>query len=498
MKIVSSSEMREAEKYTIDNILPSILLMENAAEKTVNVIRNEILDLSEKDVIVVCGSGNNGGDGFAVARKLSAYTRSVKIKFIGNFEKLTEDAKLNYNAAKKFEIEFTENAEFKNFDIIVDAVFGTGLSKEITGEYSEIIERINSSGKKIVSVDIPSGVSADNGKIMGCSVKADITVTFQFAKLGHFLYPGRDMCGKLFIEDISIPKSIIEQINLKREAVVKDEIVLKERERNINKTTAGKVIVIAGKKGFSGAAYMSGESALRMGAGLVWLAVPEGINTILECKTTEIITVPLPEGKEGNLIEESFEKIEKTVRENKIDTVLIGPGLGREEETQKLVKIVIENIDAKFIIDADGLYALRECMDILRKKECIITPHEGEFERITGKKIVNRTNDAESLADKYGITVVLKGPDTIITDNRKTYINTSGNPGLAKGGSGDVLAGVIAALISRGYSLIESAKYGVYIHGYTADKIAEKKSMESITAEDVIENIGKVIKEFER
>lgn len=496
MKIVSSEEMREAEKYTIDEILPSIVLMENAAEKVVQIMKSEYSDLAEKNIVVVCGRGNNGGDGFAVARKVLPFAKSVKLIFCGDVTKLSKDAELNYKAAKKFEIEFIEKSEFEKYDIIVDAIFGTGLSREITGNLKEIIEKINSSKKTVVAVDIPSGVSADIGKTMGCSVKADITVTFQYAKYGHFLYPGREFCGKLFVEDISVLEILNEKF--KREAVMKSDISLKRRENSINKTTAGKVMVIAGKRGFSGAAYMCSESCLREGAGLVWIAVPQSINDILENKTTEVITLPFEDGEEGNLTENCFENIEKFIKLNSIKTVLIGPGLGREEETLKLVRRVIENIDAKFIVDADGLYAIKECMEILNKKEVIITPHEGEFERITGKKIVNRVEEAESLADKYGITVVLKGADTIITNGKKSFINTSGNAGLAKGGSGDVLAGMISAFVSRGYSLEEAAKYGVYIHGYTADIIAENKSMESITATDLIENLGRVMKEFEK
>ena len=496
MKIVSSQEMREAEKYTIAEILPSVILMENAAEKVVQVMKSEYSDLAEKNIVVVCGEGNNGGDGFAVARKVLPFAKSVKILFCGDSTKLSEDAELNYRASQKFGIEFIEKSEFEKYDIIVDAIFGTGLSREITGNLKEIIENINSSNKKVVSVDIPSGVSADTGKTLGCSVKADITVTFQYAKYGHFLYPGREFCGKLFIEDISILESLVK--GLKREAVMKSEIYLKRRENSINKTTAGKVLIIAGKIGFSGAAYMSSESCLRAGAGLVWLAVPKSINDILENKTTEVITLSFEDGADGNLTENCFDKIEKFIKLNRINTVLIGPGLGREEETLKLVRRVIENIDAKFIVDADGLYAVKECMEILKKKEVIITPHEGEFERITGKKIVNRVEEAESLADKYGITVVLKGADTITTNGKKSYINTSGNAGLAKGGSGDVLAGMISAFVSRGYSLEEAAKYGVYIHGYTADVIAENNSLESITATDLINNLGMVMKEFER
>lgn len=242
---------------------------------------------------------------------------------------------------------------------------------------------------------------------------------------------------------------------------------------------------------------MCAESCLRAGAGLVFLAIPESINTILESKTTEIITIPLKDGKKGNLILESFEEIEKFVKENRIETVVIGPGLGREEQTIKFIIKIIENINARFLIDADALFAIKECMNILKGKEIVITPHEGEFEKIICKKIINRIEDAEELADKHGITVVLKGAGTIITNGKETFINTSGNQGLAKGGSGDVLAGIIAAFISRGYSLEIAAKQGVYLHGYIAENIAKNQSMESITATDLINNIGKVMKEFE-
>lgn len=490
MQILSSEEMKEAEKKAIESYISSLLLMESAAEKVVKIAEREIEDIENKRVVVVCGDGNNGGDGFAVARKLFNLSKKVDVLFCGNSAKLSSDGAINFEIAKNMGIKFIEEPDFKEYDIVIDAIFGTGVSRTIEGKVKEIIEKINSAEKFVIAVDIPSGIICDTGEVAGTAVKADVTVTFHRAKPAHYLYPGREMSGTIYVEDIGI-KEEFSLNGYKREVILKQDILIKNRKKELNKMSGGRVMVIAGKSGYSGAAYLCSQAAVRSGAGIVYLVIPDSISGIIESKSTETVKIAVKSTKSGGIAAENSEKIIELIKKLKIDSIVIGPGLGREEDIEKIVADVLMQTETAVIADADALYFIKEGSVLLQRESLIITPHEGEFERVTGRAVGSRITAAESFAKENGAVLILKGADTIIAGKGFTYINSSGNPGMAKAGMGDVLAGLLGGVVARGYGIEESCKTAVYIHGYAADIAALEKSEESLIPEDVIEYLGK-------
>lgn len=490
MQILSLSEMKKAENKAIKSYIPSLLLMESAAEKVVKIAERQIEDIENKRVIVVCGDGNNGGDGFAIARKMFNLSKKVDILFCGNRLKLSSDSSINLEIAEKMGIKFIEESDFKEYDIVIDAIFGTGVSRKIEGKVKEIIEKVNSAEKFVIAVDIPSGIICDTGEVAGTAIKADITVTFHRAKPAHYLYPGREMSGSVYVEDIGIK----EENSLNgyiREVILKKDILIKKRKKELNKMSGGRVMVIAGKIGYSGAAYLCSQAAVRSGAGIVYLIIPDSISGIIESKSTETVKIAVKSTNAGGIAAENSEKIIELIKKLKIDSIVIGPGLGREEDIEKIVSEVIMQTDIPVIADADALYFVKEGSILLQRKSLIITPHEGEFEKVTGRAAKIRITAAENFAKENEAVLILKGADTIIAGKGFTYINSSGNPGMAKAGMGDVLAGLLGGVAARGYSIEESCKTAVYIHGYAADIAALEKSEESLIPEDVIEYLGK-------
>lgn len=499
MKIYNTNQIKKIEEYTIKNYIPSILLMENAAFAVVKTIYNIFeKDIESKKILVVCGPGNNGGDGFTIARHffLKKYNKNIEIYFLGDESKLPQDSKINYDICKKIGIKFINKLNIKeNYDIIIDAVFGIGLNRDIKGEIFEVIDNLNNMKAFKVAVDIPSGIDSDNGTICGIALKADITVSFNFYKLGHILYPAREYCGKVIIENIGVVDCEIEK-TVKREVILKDYIKLNKREKDTHKGNYGKILVIGGSTGMSGAVYMAGEAALKCGAGLITLAVPQSINNIIETKTTEVMSMPL-EDINGTIDKSNLKKVLTFIREFGIDVIVIGCGLRREIHTIEFVKELIKNIELPVIVDADALYALKDNLEIIKGKKAVLTPHTGEFLRLIKKdKIDNKLEEAEKFARENEIILVLKGADTIVTDGKKTYINYYGNPGMATGGMGDILCGILASFAIE-EELIEASKKAVFFHSYTADRLNENISEKSITPTEVVGKIGLIMKEFE-
>jgi NAD(P)H-hydrate epimerase len=391
----------------------------------------------------------------------------------------------------------------KEATVIVDALLGTGLKSEVTGLYAEVIGIINNSGKPVVAVDIPSGIDAATGRVLGCAVRAKSTVTFALAKCGHVLYPGADHTGKLQIVDIGIPPEIIASAE-GHEFLDMPTVrpLCKERSRNAHKGDAGHCLIIAGSPGKTGAAAMAANSAVRAGAGLVTLAVPAILNSILEVKTTEAMTIPIPDNDCGLFGDEAFTAILlATMGKN---AVALGPGISQNPEIALLVRDLVENISQPLVIDADGLNAISEDPNILAKKKSaivILTPHPGEMGRLaalsTGEVEHNRIGVAQAYAVKYQVYLILKGARTIIAaPDGAIAINGSGNPGMASGGMGDVLTGVLAALLAQGYEPFSACKLGVFIHGYAADLVAAEKGEIGISAVDIQERLPFAIKEI--
>lgn len=502
MKACYASEMRSADKAASEiGSVPSIVLMENAAIACVNELKKDFNDLAHKRAAVFCGKGNNGGDGFAAARHLYSAGVDVSVYLVCGNE-FKGDAKTNFDIIKKMNINIdvisdTENLKYliRSYDIIIDALYGTGIHGTVGGISYDVINEINENSKYTLSVDVPSGINSDSGEICGICIKADKTVTFAAYKVGMLMFPAADYVGEVTVADISIPDYIIEGQNIKIN-VTDAEYVRKNfpvRVNNSQKGDYGKVLVIAGSAGMSGAAYLASQSAVIAGSGLVTLALPSCINSAMEAKTTEVMTVPLSD-RNGHISSDAAEEILK--RTEKADAVLIGPGIGRSSDVLKILEKVLDNSKVPVIIDADGINASAENMDILSECTCpvIFTPHAVEMSRLTGleKDYIeeNRLVVSREFAEEYGVTVILKGHRTVVTgQDGEQYINITGNSGLATGGSGDVLAGITASLAARGVNETAAAAMAVYIHGLAGDAAKDKYGIESVTASRIMECI---------
>lgn len=504
MRVVTAHTMQEIDKRTIAEFgISGLALMENAGRCCVEEITAEFGLKGSNRAVILAGKGNNGGDGYVIARLLSQKGWSVKVFILAECEQISGDAAANLDKLPSNMINFCPHEgqlpalhmeEIYQADVIVDAMLGTGLRSDIGGVCLEAIELVNASGRPVLSVDIPSGIHGTTGRILGDAIRAYITVTFAFAKLGHVLYPGAEHTGRLIIADIGIPQQLMETASgydfLNDESICP---LLHRRDRMAHKGHFGHCLIIAGSTGKTGAAALCANSAVRAGSGLVTLAVAESLHSILEIKTTEAMTVPLPDSGSGYLTSSAFPAIEKLLAGK--DAIALGPGMDRRPGTVALVQNLIETITAPLVIDADALNALAEDLSVLRRKKSaniILTPHPGEMGRLLGTSIPDveaiRISVAQEFAHNYGIYLVLKGARTIIASpNGTAAINSSGNPGMATGGMGDVLTGIIVSLLGQGYTSGDACRLGVYIHGYAADLVAADKGEIGINAGDVQE-----------
>jgi NAD(P)H-hydrate epimerase len=504
MKVITIHTMRETENQAIKEYgISGLQLMERAGQSCVEVISSEF-GLTGRAVIIA-GRGNNGGDGYVTARLLSQKGWNVKVVILADREQISGEAAVNLERLPGAVVSYCTHEgqlsalhmeEIFQADVIVDALLGTGLSSNVSGVYLEAVDLINASGRPVVSIDIPSGVHGTNGRVLGDAVRAYMTVTFAFAKLGHVLYPGAEHAGRLVVADIGIPPELVESAagyEFLDETAVRP--MLHQRGRQAHKGTFGHCLIIAGSSGKSGAAALSANSAVRSGSGMVTLAAAEKIHTILEIKTTEAMTVSLPFSGNGYLTNDAFPAIEKLLSGK--DAVAIGPGLGRSPETYALVQHLVETITLPLVIDADGLNALAEDIAVLKRKksgQVILTPHPGEMSRLMGSSIPDveaiRISVAQEFATKYGVFLILKGARTIIASPAGTAaINGSGNPGMATGGMGDVLTGIIVSLLGQGYNAWDACRLGVFLHGLAADMVVEEKGEIGINASDVLEKM---------
>ena len=504
MKVCTASQMRAIDKSAWElGGIPSIVLMENAAIACAEEIKK---NNSIKNVAIFCGKGNNGGDGFALARHLFNKGINVCVYLVCGSD-FSGDALINFEIISKMGINTIElydadisKFELSFYDLVIDAIFGTGIRGEIEGLAYEIIELINENCTNVMSIDIPSGLNADTGKICGICIKADKTVTFAAYKIGMLLYPGAEYTGKVIVKDISIPEYIIDgqnvNINIIDSKMIKN--ILPPRRQNSHKGDYGKVLIIGGSIGMSGAVAMAAQSCIKCGAGLVTAAVPECINGALEEKLTEPMTIPLP-CKNGQVDISCIGKLTSLI--NNYDVCLFGPGIGRNEYIQEILEKLLEVSEIPVIIDADGLFALSQRNDMLDKCKCsvILTPHEMEMSRISkcGLEYVseNRIELSQSYVSTHGVTLILKGPHTIVTSvSGEQYININGNNGMATGGSGDVLAGMVAAFVGRGIDECDAACLGVYLHGLAGDISAKELGYYSMLPTDIIKNIPYALK----
>jgi hydroxyethylthiazole kinase-like uncharacterized protein yjeF len=509
MKVVTAEEMRIIDRKTIEGYgIPGAVLMERAGFSVTAMIKQVF---SPRKVIIISGSGNNGGDGLVVARNLYNEGWDVKVFLTKKPEDLKGDALLQYRVANKLGIRIYPINDFltqhssliTRHCIIVDALLGTGLSKNVTGLLSEVISLINRSNVPIVSVDIPSGISSDNGQIMGEAVRADYTVTFGLPKRGHLLYPGAQHSGKLFIEDIGFPEELLNSEKLHIELLMKDKIstLIPQRPRYSHKGNYGHVLIVAGSKGKTGAAIMAAKACLRSGAGLVTIGIPKSLADIFQSRVTEEMTLILPDKGDGTLSQRAFRVILNFLNE-RATTLAIGPGISVSDDTKKLMDTLIKTSTTPMVIDADGINSLKGERAIFSKSKApiILTPHPGEMARLFGRQKGvtvksqdierNRIDVAVSFTKETGTVLVLKGVPTIIAEpDGKAYINSTGNPGMASAGTGDVLTGMISGFLSQGLSPVQASILGVYMHGFAGDSAAAEKGEHSLIATDIIEKV---------
>jgi len=516
MKILNSAEMKRVDQRTIQQVgIPGIVLMENAGLQIVKAIEEMWQPTSPMKIAIFCGKGNNGGDGYVVARHLHNRGHKPLIILLARREEITGDAKINLNIALNIGIELLEvptpqrweeqKPTLQSFDLIVDAILGTGLFKPVTGFYKEIIEEINRSAVEVASVDIPSGLSAGTSQVIGPAIKAHLTVTFACPKYPHILPPAEQYVGRLVVADISIPQRVIEEEGV-RTNLVDEELIrecFRQRKANTHKGHYGHLLIIAGSEGKTGAACLAGEAALRIGTGLVTVATPQSCNPILEVKLTEVMTVPLPETTDGTICEKAIEPTHHLM-EGK-SALAVGPGLSLNSQTQCYIQQIVSSSTLPTVIDADGLNAFAECPDKLQGegKSLVITPHPGEMARLVKIKPEeiqkDRVDICRRFASDHRLWVVLKGYRTVIsTPEGEVYINPTGNPGMASGGTGDVLTGMIAGLVAQKLPLTDALILGVYLHGLAGDLAAEEVGQNYLAATDILDFLPEALLQFEK
>ncbi|MEO0072764.1 MAG: NAD(P)H-hydrate dehydratase [candidate division WOR-3 bacterium] len=514
--IVRNEEMRKLDLAVSKKLkVPLILLMENAgrevSECVVSVINEQRIGYPK--ILIVCGPGNNGGDGIVCARHLlSRLKHGELLILILKAKPYVSDTYINYQIIKEIikndtRIKIVENnlKNIKKFqpNVIVDAIFGTGFTGSPKGIFRNAIELINKIPSYKIAVDIASGVNGDNGEVSDVAVRANKTVTMGLLKPGLILYPGRKYCQDIEIANLGIDYRKLFKPNTYLLEPSDIKMILPTRPPNGHKGYFGSVLVVAGGNGYSGAACLCSLGALKVGAGIVRLAFPKSLRGIIEKKINDVIKIPLPTTDEESLSLEGYSTIISFA--NKSKAVAIGPGLTVNSETRRLVQKIIKNVNLPMVIDADGLNNLTkeflETLPVRKRKNLIITPHPGEFERLVGVSVneinQNRIEVARIWAKKLSIIIVLKGRPTVIgLPDGVVYVNPTGNSGLAKGGSGDVLTGMISGFLAQGVGLLNACLLGVYLHGLCADIGAQEKTEYSLLASDLLELIPKAIKEI--
>lgn len=517
MKVATAHQIAALDRTTIEDYgLPSLVLMENAgrlcADRILRILQDKVGVPEEASVAIVCGKGNNGGDGMVIGRHLHNRGVYVEVFLLAEADELSADARKQYDVLRRMDIECRtirdqEGVEdlksyLEEVHLCVDAILGTGLAAPLEGIVRDVVETINLSMATVFAVDIPTGIDATSGRILGEAIRADYTGTFGLLKLGQVLLPGSIHCGETDIYDIGIPSKAVFDANIKTEAL--EERVVKSmlsiRPPDFHKGDAGRVYVVGGSPGLTGAPCLAGLAALRMGAGLITLVVPRSVRPVVEAKSMEVMSAEVEDEGSGHFTAGSIPALLETI--SRADVVVVGPGMGLYRGAAEFIAKLVPRIRVPFLIDADGLNALAGQVEVLRSATapCIITPHPGEMSRLTGESIeaieASRIGSAQHFGEEQNVTVILKGARTIIaTAKNDIFINTTGNPYMASGGMGDALSGIVAALASQGLSPIDAACAGVFLHGMSADILVRRHPMSPVSATDVIENIREAIKQ---
>lgn len=477
--LMNAVQMKEIDRYSIEDIgIPALVLMERAALAAAQLVC-EIA--GEKDTILaVCGMGNNGADGVAAARILYEWGKKAAVCLAGDEEKASREMKQQLFIARKSGVPIRGKEALNEYTIIIDGIFGIGLSREIGGAYRELVEEINKGEQTVVAVDTPSGVDSTSGKILGCGVRADYTVTFGYGKTGLYLYPGREYAGEIVVKDIGFPARAEGHTGFHCFYYEKEDIKrLPERRADSNKGTYGKLLIAGGARGMGGACVMAARAALRCGAGLVRIAACEENRTMMQASLPEAVFTP-------------WEDIQEAL--DWADGVVLGPGLSTGEEAVRVFLTVWERQDKPLVLDADGLNLLGKAGGFRDSKRgnVIFTPHLKEMERLSGWKIEKLRKDILAAAKEFGrkdAILVLKDARSVISDGEQSCLNLSGNHALAKGGSGDVLSGIIGSFMVQGADLFSAASLGAYVHGLAADSYIETKSAASLLAGELTEEL---------
>ena len=534
--VLDAASMKNVDSYSINTLgIPSVVLMERAALSVTEAIESKVKGNIHTDIICVCGRGNNGADGLAVARQLYLKGYNVDV-YIINSHASTKEFDIQLNIIKNLGIECINSPDFSKYGVIVDALFGNGLSRELAGEARIVVDTINkcstsvrsqytqnsdnNGNRLVVAVDIPSGISASTGVVMGSAVNADITVTFGFEKIGHILYPAASYCGKIIRKDIGFAQypDMTRDIFTYDYSDISDMLPL--RKPDGNKRTFGKALVIAGSRLYGGAAVLSSRAAARIGAGLVRTLTHISNRTAVITGNMECIVDTYDTDEEcGDFVKNTETLVDKCICW--ADVVCIGPGLSMEESAVKLVRSVSAKKNIKKLYDADALNIIAQYKieldgsnddvdyeaggnsgnasykDDMSDKNVVVTPHIGEMSRLTGLDIAviknNPIDTARTYSREHNCVCVLKDARTIVSDGERVYINMSGNDGMATGGSGDVLSGIITGLMAQGLTTFEASALGVYIHGCAGDEAALSNGKYSMVAGDIIDNIKNVL-----
>lgn len=514
MRLLNSAEMKQVEQFTAKYGLSYQRMMENAGSACTRNIRNIIEKgtARRRNVVVVCGKGNNGGDGFVIARKFAENGYNVCAVLACGYPtsqeaiymyKMMVDLSIPtvwYEADRLKAIQTVKCA-----DVIVDAIFGFSFYGNLSPDIADLIDEMSNADGIKFAVDVPSGVYCDSGFMDEHCFKSDYTIAISALKPAHIIHPAADCCGDIIIANIGIPEDSYKLINNSMYTFSKTEVSyhLPKRSSTANKGDFGHVLSICGSRNMPGAPVLAASAALRSGAGLVTAAFPESIYTPMALKLTEALLMPLQENSQGTLSADCLDTLLPAL--SKYSAVLVGCGLGVNDDTREIVRQIIRNVKVPLIIDADGINIIASDIDILKEAAgpVILTPHPKEMSRLTGIPTemiqADRIKIAGSFANTYNVALVLKGANTVVAvgGENDVYVNSSGNCGLAKGGSGDALAGIIASLAAQGLKLKDAAAVGVYIHGHSADTVAEQHSKTGMLPSDVIENLKDVFADFE-
>lgn len=516
MKLVTGQEMKLLDRQAIESYgIPGIVLMENAGMRAVEAIADLFQgELAGKRIFIFAGKGNNGGDGFVIARHLVNAGADVKVFMTCRPEELQGDAQINYEILLQMQVKIHTIFTTKDLqrvdialtygDLVVDALFGTGFKGALSGVIADLVNLLNSSRKPILAVDIPSGLEADTGQVNGPCVRATCTVTFGFLKVGLCVEPGAQYTGRLWLGDISFPRKLYDEAAVNKFLINHEQAAdwLPARDPGGHKGTFGHVLVVGGSEGMTGAVTLASQAALRAGAGVVTAAVPRSLNQIMEIKTTEVMTKPLPETDDHTISPEALPGLLSLAK--KMDAVVIGPGISRNPNTFSLVKNFLSKLTKPVVVDADGLSALAEEPGFISALQApvVLTPHPGEMARLLGVSVkevqADRLNLARSCAEKWKAVVVLKGAKTVVAAPDGTiYLNVTGNSGMGTAGSGDVLAGMVGSLLAQGLTPLEASACAVYCHGLAGDRGAESIGKMALTAGDLLGYLPQVLKELE-